>query len=203
MTPERAEARQFQERLAHAYSEGGFLVLTVRPSRMRPCEEELLRRFSDLQKVSFDDLLFESFGRKPRNSTSTGRSLSRRMRRNVPARTGRICWTWRGVAPNYRSNLLDRDQHLLLIHPGLIARYDQMSIWKRCGTRWATMPRVRDSGCWSPRTGRTTCRCWTMRRSRSSRQANGPRFPRRGSTMHIEVGQMTVAAVAGERKRGN
>ena len=35
ITPEMAEARQFEERLRHAYSDGGFLVLTVRPSRMR------------------------------------------------------------------------------------------------------------------------------------------------------------------------
>ena len=33
-TPEVAEARQFEERLRHALRDGGFLVLTVRPSRM-------------------------------------------------------------------------------------------------------------------------------------------------------------------------
>ena len=54
-----AEARQFEERLRHAYADGGFLVLTVRPSRMRRCEDELLRRFK-LQRVSFDDLLFDA-----------------------------------------------------------------------------------------------------------------------------------------------
>src|SRR6185437_9231502 len=40
VTPELAEGRQFEERLRHAYSDGGFLVLTVRPSRMRRCEDE-------------------------------------------------------------------------------------------------------------------------------------------------------------------
>src|SRR5271166_5045792 len=59
MTPERAEARQFQERLSHAYGDGGFLVLTVRPSRMRACEDELQRRFR-LERGSFDDLLLEA-----------------------------------------------------------------------------------------------------------------------------------------------
>ena len=54
-----AEARQFEERLKHAYADGGFLVLTVRPSRMRSCEAELLRRF-ELERVSFDDLLFDA-----------------------------------------------------------------------------------------------------------------------------------------------
>ena len=59
VTPDLAEARQFEERLRHAYGDGGFLVLTVRPSRMRRCEDELLRRFR-LERVSFDDLLFEA-----------------------------------------------------------------------------------------------------------------------------------------------
>ena len=54
-----AEARSFEERLKHAYDDGGFLVLTVRPSRMRWAEAELLRRF-DLERVSFDDLLFDA-----------------------------------------------------------------------------------------------------------------------------------------------
>ena len=59
ITPDMADARQFEERLSHAHDEGGFLVLTVRPSRMRACEDNLLRRFN-LQKVSFDDLLFDA-----------------------------------------------------------------------------------------------------------------------------------------------
>ncbi len=58
VTPDVAEARSFEERLKHAYGDGGFLVLTVRPSRMRWAEAELLRRF-DLERVSFDELLFD------------------------------------------------------------------------------------------------------------------------------------------------
>src|SRR5205814_6285929 len=58
ITPDIAEARAIEERLQHAYSDGGFLVLTVRPSRMRSAEAELLRRF-DLERMSFDDLLFD------------------------------------------------------------------------------------------------------------------------------------------------
>ena len=38
VTPEVAEARQFEERLRYALRDGAFLVLTVRPSEMTPCE---------------------------------------------------------------------------------------------------------------------------------------------------------------------
>src|SRR5205823_5533403 len=59
VTPDVAEARMFEDRLKHAYADGGFLVLTVKPSKMRSCEAELMRRFK-LEKVSFDDLLFDA-----------------------------------------------------------------------------------------------------------------------------------------------
>ena len=124
-----AEARQFEERLQHAYSDGGFLVLTVRPSRMRRCEDELLRRF-DLERVSFDDLLFEPCAKRPRNWKSTGPSSNRPTvptlqpgleEPDAPRRDG--------SAPKIAADLAAvGKQHLLLVHPGLIARYDQMAI---------------------------------------------------------------------------
>ena len=40
-------------------ADGGFLALSVRPSKMRPCEAELMRRFK-LEKISFDELLFDA-----------------------------------------------------------------------------------------------------------------------------------------------
>src|SRR5262249_6743667 len=65
ITPDVAEARAFEERLQHAYSDGGFVVLTVRPSRTRWAEAELLRRFN-LERVSFDDLLFDVLHKEAR-----------------------------------------------------------------------------------------------------------------------------------------
>ena len=59
VTPDVADARIFEDRLKHAYADGGFLVLTVKPSKMRSCEAELMRRFK-LDKLSFDDLLFDA-----------------------------------------------------------------------------------------------------------------------------------------------
>ena len=63
-SPETAEARQTEDRLQHAYRDGGFLVLTVKPSYLRPCERNLLHRFPELERVSFDDLLFEQLRAK-------------------------------------------------------------------------------------------------------------------------------------------
>jgi serine/threonine protein kinase len=128
MTPERAEARQFQERLSHAYNDGGFLVLTVRPSRMRACESELLRRFR-LERVSFDDLLLKALQNEAEaleidwkviehadGSDPSSQDWSNLL--HLVARAG----------PKVTADLCSRKRHLLMVHPGLISRYDQMAI---------------------------------------------------------------------------
>jgi serine/threonine protein kinase len=128
VTPDVAEARQFEDRLRHAHAEGGFLVFTVRPSRMRPCEAELLRRFK-LHKVSFDDLLFDALRAEAEEleidwgtiESADGTDRSSTDWENLLHLVGR-------VAPKLTDDLANRTEHLLLVHPGLIARYDQMAI---------------------------------------------------------------------------
>ena len=128
VTPDVAEARQFEERLRHAYIDGGFLALTVRPSRMRRCEDELLRRFS-LQRVSFDEVLFDALREEAREleidwaivERADGTDPASPDWKNLLHLIGR-------VAPKITADLASRTEHLLLVHPGLIARYDQMSV---------------------------------------------------------------------------
>ena len=128
ITPDIADARAFEDRLRHAYKDGGFLVLTVRPSRMRAAEAELLRRF-DLEKVSFDDLLFKSL-REEAKELEVDWSYVEEADGSEPTS---LAWSdimelSRRATPKIVGNLLDRRSHVLLVHPGLIARYDQMSI---------------------------------------------------------------------------
>src|SRR5581483_4686264 len=128
VTPEIAEGRQFEERLRHAYGDVGFLVLTVRPSRMRPCENELMRRFR-LERVSFDDLLFDALRQEAESleidwkivEQADGADRSSQDWSNLMHLVAR-------VAPKVTADLCNRKAHLLMMHPGLIARYDQMSI---------------------------------------------------------------------------
>jgi hypothetical protein len=128
VTPELAEGRQFEERLRHAYGDGGFLVLTVRPSRMRRCEDELMRRFR-LERVSFDDLLFDALRREAAElevdwkivEQADGADHSSQDWSNLMHLVAR-------VAPKVTADLCNRKAHLLMVHPGLIARYDQMTI---------------------------------------------------------------------------
>jgi serine/threonine protein kinase len=128
VTPDVAEARSFEERLKHAYDDGGFLVLTVRPSRMRRAEAELLKRF-DLERVSFDDLLFDALRDEAKElevdwsivEQADGADHASHDWSNLVHLVGR-------VASKIAADLMNRQDHLLLVHPGLIARYELMSI---------------------------------------------------------------------------
>ncbi len=128
VTPDVAEARSFEERLKHAFGDGGFLVLTVRPSRMRRAEAELLRRF-DLERVSFDDLLFDALREEAKElevdwsiiEQADGADPSGQDWKNLMHLIGR-------AGPRIAARLAERPEHLLLVHPGMIARFDQMAI---------------------------------------------------------------------------
>lgn len=70
-SPETVEARHTEDRLQHAHRDGGFLVLTVKPSYLRPCERNLLHRFPDLERISFDNLK-RTFATDQRNTRFLG-----------------------------------------------------------------------------------------------------------------------------------
>jgi serine/threonine protein kinase/predicted XRE-type DNA-binding protein len=128
VTPDVAEARAFEARLKHAYNDGGFLVLTVRPSRMRWAEAELLRRF-ELERVSFDDQLFDVLREEATElevdwtiiEQADGADPSSQDWKNLLHLIGR-------AGPRIASRLAERREHLLLVNPGMIARYDLMAI---------------------------------------------------------------------------
>jgi hypothetical protein len=128
VTPDVADARSFEDRLQHAYNDGGFLVLTVRPSRMRWAEAELLRRF-ELERVSFDDLLFDTLREEAKElevdwsiiEQADGADPASQDWKNLLHLIGR-------AGPKIAARLAQRREHLLLVHPGLIARYDLMAI---------------------------------------------------------------------------
>jgi serine/threonine protein kinase len=131
ITPEKAEARTFHERLKHAYADGGFLVLTVRPSRMRWAEAELLRRF-DLKRISFDDLLFDAL-REEAKELEVNWAIIEQADGTDPSSQD-----WKNLlqlaaqaAPRITESLARQQDHLLLVHPGLIARYDLMPILEK------------------------------------------------------------------------
>jgi len=131
--PETVEARQTEDRLQHAYRDGGFLVLTVKPSYLRACEQNLLRRFNQngktLQRVSFDALLLEQLRAKSVEYEFPWSDL------HEADTEGQTSEDWHSllhlmseVAPGIETELKNQPESVLLVHPGLIARYQLMSL---------------------------------------------------------------------------
>ena len=137
-SPEEAEAKRFADRLRHAHAEGGFLVLSVGPKWAGLCENGLLAQFSKtdpdgagpgLERVSFDALFFQHL-RAAADEYEVDWEVVRRA-----DGAGRNTEDWRnllqlaGVAgERAAADLLGRNTHTLLVHPGLIARYDLMGV---------------------------------------------------------------------------
>ena len=87
-----------------------------------------MRRFR-LERVSFDDLLFDALREEAKElevdwtiiEQADGMDDSSQDWQNLLHLVGR-------AAPKIATDLMNRDKHLLLVHPGLLARYDQMTI---------------------------------------------------------------------------
>lgn len=133
-SPETVEARQTEDRLQHAYRDGGFLVLTVKPSYLRPCERNLLHRFPELERISFDDLLIEQLRVKSEEYEFPWNDIYE-ADAEIPQSNRQGSEDWRNllhlmseVAPNIETQLMNRQRPVLLVHPGLIARYQLMSV---------------------------------------------------------------------------
>lgn len=128
ITPDIAAARQFEQRLQSAWQEGGFLVLTVRPSRMRACEASLLKRFP-LQRVSFDDLFLTALRREAKELDVDWRVVQRADACAPGSQDWQNLLQLSSLAQrSVEQTLLQTSAHQLLVHPGLIARYDMMSL---------------------------------------------------------------------------
>jgi serine/threonine protein kinase len=121
-----AEARQFEERLEHAARAGGFLALTVSPRMARHAEMELLRRF-DLERVSFDELLLAAMKEQARALKVEWQTV---LAADISA-PGSRDWTnlmrlVQKVLPQVIDQIAKQDKKVLLVNPGLLARYQIM-----------------------------------------------------------------------------
>lgn len=134
--PQVAEARQFEERLRYALRDGAFLVLTVRPSQMLACERELVGKFPELERVSLDRRLLEKLKARVTEDEVDWRVI--READGAPPGSDdhrHLCDMVAEVIPAVEVELLSLRRPVLLVHPGLLARYDQMDLLTRLRDR--------------------------------------------------------------------
>jgi serine/threonine protein kinase len=131
VTPEVADARQFEARLEHAIAHGAFLALKVQPRLLLRAERELAARFA-VERRSIEKLLLDSMREEARKA---GAHWDVVVRADASLHDSRdwqnLLLLVRRALPAVEQKLLDTDQTLLLVYPGPLARYDQLDLLDR------------------------------------------------------------------------
>ncbi len=132
LTPEIAEARAFEEKLAYVLKAGGFMALTCDTRDAGRAEAELSRRNAHLARLSFDRLLLDAMQDQAKAKTIDWSVVLK------ADGSGRGSRDWPNLmrlvglaAPVVEARLEASADPVLLVHPGLIARYDLMGMLVR------------------------------------------------------------------------
>ena len=129
-------AKQFEERLERNLRQGGLLVMSVIPGVSARAETRLLERFGEpcsnepaVRRLSLDELLLSAMKRA---AEAAEVDWQRVLRADAAPPTSR---DWqnlqrlvRNALPQVESALLDSPVPLLVVHPGLLARYDLLGL---------------------------------------------------------------------------
>lgn len=130
ITPEIADARQFEERLERGIKEGSFLALIVNPKCYQRAVSELQNRFS-IEVVDIEGLIVDTLRDVASKANAKWEALV-----NADAKPGSEPWKKFMVLVNRAMPIVEQQlssssKTLLLIYPGLLARYDQMPMLER------------------------------------------------------------------------
>lgn len=128
VSPDVAAARAFEDRLTHVLHRGGFVALTTHPRSARRVEAELTKRFG-MVSMSFDELLLDAMLEQAR-ALGVDFNVVLDADRSAPNSVD-----WRNLlrlvsrsAASVKERLIRSDKPLLITEPGLLARYDLMSL---------------------------------------------------------------------------
>jgi serine/threonine protein kinase len=134
ISPEEADARQFEEKLRRSLKEGAFLALLVPPRSYQQARRELERRFS-LQTVDGDRLIIGAL-REAAGKARVDWSLV--LRTDATPHNGdwsRLMLLVGRAMPAVEKVLSAGDSTVLLVYPGLLRRYDQFDLLERLRDR--------------------------------------------------------------------
>ena len=130
VTPEEADARQFEERLQRSIKEGSFLALLVNPKYYDRARSELCRRFP-LDLIDFEGLFLDSL-----HATADKAKVKWDLVLQTDATPHEGDWDKLTMLvgrtmPQVEKQLLTAEKTMLVVYAGLLARYDQMDLLSR------------------------------------------------------------------------
>ncbi len=126
VTPEVAEAREFEERLLRSLEKGSFLALSVAPRHVRRAAADLADRF-ELDVRNLDDLLIREL-QSQANARKVDWSVVLRADAEGPHGHDwpKLQLLVKAAVDQVEQHVLSHPRPVLLMYPGLVARYDQL-----------------------------------------------------------------------------
>jgi hypothetical protein len=131
LSPAAEAAQALEERLTRAVHERRFLLLTVAPRHLLRAEEEILRRFP-VTRLSLETLLLQEMRTV---ATAAGARWDVVLQADAAPPDSR---DWRNLQilvrraiPAVEQTLFAADRPVLLVYPGLLARYDQIPLLEK------------------------------------------------------------------------
>jgi hypothetical protein len=139
-TPEVATARQLEERLRRATKEGAFLVLMVEPRHLDRATQELASRFN-VETLSLEEALIRHMKAEALRSGADWNTVLRADTADRGTRDWQnLLLLVRRALGALEPQVLGAGRTVLLTHPGLLARYDQVDFLERLRDRVGRRP---------------------------------------------------------------
>jgi hypothetical protein len=130
ITPEIADARQFEERLQRGVREGSFLALLVNPKYYQQACQELCARFP-LRLVDFEGLCIDALHQVADKAKVNWELVLRTDATPNEGDWDKLMLLVRRAIPLVEEQLAKADKPMLMVYAGLLARYDQMAVLER------------------------------------------------------------------------
>jgi hypothetical protein len=130
ITPEIADARQFEERLQRGIRDGSFLALLVNPKYYQQAYQELCTRFP-LQLVNFVGLFIDALHQVADRAKVKWELVLKTDSTPHEGDWDRLMLLVRRTMPLIEEQLTKADKPMLMVYASLLARYDQMALLER------------------------------------------------------------------------
>ncbi|MFW6062201.1 MAG: BREX system serine/threonine kinase PglW, partial [Planctomycetota bacterium] len=130
VSPEEADARQFEERLERADREGSFLALLTTPKRYHDACDEIRRRFP-VELIDLEQIFLDALRAQAEKARVNWDLVIQADARPNEGDWNKLLMLVRRTMPQIEQQLDVPDKTMLVIYPGLLARYDQMDLLER------------------------------------------------------------------------
>jgi len=130
LTEEQADARQFAERLQRGLREGSFQVMLVSPRNYQMADKLISEKF-DVTRLDFEALFIDKL-----QKVAGQLKVDWQLVLQTDARPDHGDWTKlmmlvNRVMPEIEKQLLSLDKTVLMVYPGLLARYRQLGLLEK------------------------------------------------------------------------